>query len=32
LVDHTPPDEIVALGADRRAGGTGAADRSHVER
>jgi general secretion pathway protein G len=32
LLDHPPTDEIVALGADRRAGGTGAADRSHVER
>jgi hypothetical protein len=32
LVDQAPSDEIVALGADRRAGGSGAVDRSHVER
>jgi hypothetical protein len=31
LVYH-PPDAIVALGADDRAGGTYAADCSHVER
>ena len=32
LVDHMPSDESVLLGADHRAGGAGAADRSNVER